>query len=99
MAVTMATLKDQVLVYKGSWNPGTVADAGQATTAVTISGVKLSRLMPAMAVFGQATNGTVLNAQVTDTDTVYVRLENMTGGNLVLTTDTLAVYVFRVSGQ
>lgn len=99
MPVKQVSIKNQALQYTGAWNPGSIADGAQATTSVTISGVRLAKGWHALASFAQDIQAAPLTAHVSADDTVYVRLENLTGGALNLTNNTLTVTVFRASGS
>lgn len=86
------TIEDDL---KGSatWNPASIADGDEESTAVTVTGAQLGDY--AIASTNQDVFDLVLDAQVTAADTVTCVLANNTGAAINLGELTLYVRVFR----
>ncbi len=84
---------NHLLGYENSktWDPGSVADGGDISTTLTVTGAELGDYV--IASFSLDVTDLVLNAQVTAADTVSVVLANNTGSAVDLGSGTLRVKV------
>lgn len=76
-----------------TWDPPVVANAGQVTTTVTVSGAVLGDF--AKVAFSLDLQGLRLDAYVSATNVVTVVLSNLTGAAVDLASGTLSVLVFQ----
>jgi len=76
-----------------TWNPGSIANGAEEAKEITVTGVALGDF--AIASFSLDVSDLVLNAQVTDDDTVTCILANNTGGAVNLSEGTLRVKVIK----
>jgi len=83
------------LGYDGSttWNPGAIANGAEEAKEVTVTGAVLGDF--AIASFSLDVSDLVLDAQVTDDDTITCILANNTGGAINLGEGTLRVKVIK----
>ena len=81
--------------YDGSaaWDPGAIANGAEEAKEVTVTGAVSGDF--AMASFSLDVSDLVLNAQVTDDDTITCILANNTGGAINLAEGTLRVKVIK----
>jgi len=86
------------LVLKGSttWQPGTVAAGNSATTTVTVTGAATTDVVHVNKVTGGYSNGEIYDAWVSSTNTVTIRVHNVsTGSANYNTTETYNVIVLK----
>lgn len=83
--------RPQKLFYTGTYDPASLNDGQRAETDVTVTGAALGDF--AEASFSLDTQGIILDAQVTATNTVTVTFHNETGGTIDLGSGTLRVQV------
>lgn len=84
--------------YKGSttWQPGTVAAGSSTTTTVTVTGAALGDPVTISKASGAYSNGEVYDAFVSATNTVTIRVHNVsTGSANYNTTETYKVVVLK----
>lgn len=84
---------NRLLTGSGSYDPISLVDGAGTTTTVNTSGAEIGDF--ALASFTNSTQGIILHASVTSTNTVTVRLQNETGSTLDLASGTLAVLVIK----
>lgn len=78
-----------------TWDPPNVGNGAQATTTVTVTGVRLADANPVIAGFSRDLQGMRLTGYVSADNTVVCVLRNDTGGALDLASGTLRVGVWR----
>jgi len=76
-----------------TWDPGSIANGAKEAKEVTVTGASLGDF--AMASFSLDVSDLVLDAQVTDDDTVTCILANNTGSTINLAEGTLRVRVWK----
>ena len=76
-----------------TWDPGSIANGGSATTTVTISGANLGDF--SMASFSLGLQGLSLSSYISAANTVTVVLSNLTGAAVDLSSGTLRVLVLQ----
>lgn len=81
----------QFTTFLAAYNPASMADGEGVEVDVTVASAILGDL--AHATFSLDTQGIILNAQVTATNTVTVRFQNETGGTVDLGSGTIQVVV------
>jgi len=101
-----ALLADQNAMMTGSaflltgsttYDPGSLADGGGATTTVTVTGAALGDF--ALASFSLDLQGVLMTAYVSAADTVSVRFQNETTGIVDLLSGTLRASVMRAGAS
>lgn len=82
-----------LLEGSATWDPGDLADgAGETSSSITVTGAALSDYVVASAPYDL--QGITANAYVDATNSVKIRLQNETGGNVNLASGTWRVMVF-----
>lgn len=77
-----------------TWDPADLADgAGETSSDITATGAELGDFVIASAPYDL--QGIICNAYVSSTDTVKIRIQNETGGNINLTSGTWRVKVIK----
>lgn len=88
-----AKLIEDDIVGSDTWDPASIANGAKASTAVTVTGAKITDY--ATASFSLDLTGLVLDAEVTAANTVTCVLANNTGGAVDLGSGTIYVRVYR----
>ena len=86
------------IIYKGSttWQPGVVAAGSSTTTTITVTGASLGDPVTVSKASGAYSNGEIYDAFVSATNTVTVRVHNVsTGSANYNTTETYKVVVLK----
>lgn len=92
-AIQVEVLGD-ILVGSATFNPSDLADGAGETTTVTVTGAALGDFVDAVS-FSLDTQGIMLNGWVSAADTVSVRFQNESGGQLNIGSGTLRAMVRR----
>jgi hypothetical protein len=94
-ARVLRNIVDCGLLYgTATWNPGSIADAAQETTTVTVTGAVLGDVVDGVS-FSLSLQNMTMTAYVSAADTVTVVLQNESGGAVDLASGTLRVAVRR----
>ena len=82
---------------KGSttWDPSSVSSLSSTTTTLTITGAALGDNVTVSKLSGTYSNGEVYDAFVSATNTITIRLNNVSGGSFDITSDTFNVIVHK----
>lgn len=93
VALQPGSVRNNRLTATAVYNPPSLADGEGVTTTVTVPGAALGEI--ASASFTLDTQGLIISAWVSDTDTVSVRFQNETGGVLDIGNGAIRAVVFK----
>ena len=96
--VTLAAYPSTLAFYKGSttWQPGIVAAGSSATTTLTVTGAATTDVVHVNKVTGGLSNGEIYDAWVSASNTVTIRVHNVsTGSANYNTTETYNVVLLK----
>lgn len=96
MNVADAFIYQRFLTGSATYDAASLADGVGASTTVTVTGAALGDF--ALASFSLSTQGMIVSASVTSTDTVTVRFQNETAGAAIdLASGTLSALVIKLA--